>query len=84
MDEKKTLKRNLWFFPLGTVGRDMMYNLVTNFLLTYILFTKMIWKKESLPKKRQSAFWKTPLQSFPQQMLPTSASAEWTPTETVR
>ena len=27
-------------FPLGTVGRDMMYNLVTNFLLTYILFTK--------------------------------------------
>ena len=27
-------------FPLGTVGRDMMYNLVTNYLLTYILFTK--------------------------------------------
>lgn len=25
---------------MGTVGRDMMYNLVTNFLLTYILFTK--------------------------------------------
>lgn len=40
MDEQKNLKRNLWFFPLGTVGRDMMYNLVTNFLLTYILFTK--------------------------------------------
>ena len=40
MDEQKTLKKNLWFFPLGTVGRDMMYNLVTNFLLTYILFTK--------------------------------------------
>lgn len=40
MDDQKTLKRNLWFFPLGTVGRDMMYNLVTNFLLTYILFTK--------------------------------------------
>lgn len=40
MDEQKTLKRNLWFFPLGTVGRDMMYNLVTNFLLTYVLFTK--------------------------------------------
>ena len=40
MDEQKRLKRNLWFFPLGTVGRDMMYNLVTNFLLTYILFTK--------------------------------------------
>ena len=27
-------------FPLGTIGRDMMYNLVTNFLLTYVLFTK--------------------------------------------
>ena len=40
MDEQKTIKRNLWMFPLGTVGRDMMYNLVTNFLLTYILFTK--------------------------------------------
>lgn len=40
MDEQKNLKRNLWFFSLGTVGRDMMYNLVTNFLLTYILFTK--------------------------------------------
>ncbi len=40
MDEKKVMKKNLWMFPLGTVGRDMMYSLVTNFLLTYILFTK--------------------------------------------
>ena len=40
MDDKKTLKKNLWMFPLGTVGRDMLYNLVTNFLFTYILFTK--------------------------------------------
>ena len=40
MDELKTRKQNMWMFPLGTVGRDMMYNLVTNFLLTYILFTK--------------------------------------------
>ena len=40
MDELAIRKRNLWMFPLGTVGRDMMYNLVTNFLLTYILFTK--------------------------------------------
>ena len=40
MDEITIRKRNLWMFPLGTVGRDMMYNLVTNFLLTYILFTK--------------------------------------------
>ena len=40
MDELTTKKRNLWMFPLGTIGRDMMYNLVANFLLTYILFTK--------------------------------------------
>ncbi len=40
MNESKRLKKNLWMFPLGTVGRDMVYNLVTNFLLTYILFTK--------------------------------------------
>lgn len=40
MNEQKQIKRNLWMFPMGTLGRDMMYNLVTNFLLTYILFTK--------------------------------------------
>ena len=40
MYETSIKKRNLWMFPLGTMGRDMMYNLVTNFLLTYILFTK--------------------------------------------
>lgn len=27
-------------FPLGDVGRDMVYTLITNFLLTYILFTR--------------------------------------------
>lgn len=27
-------------FPLGTVGRDMMYQLFTNFILTYVLFTR--------------------------------------------
>lgn len=40
MDEKKVMRKNLWMFPMGTIGRDMMYSLVTNFLLTYILFTK--------------------------------------------
>ena len=39
MDTKKIQKRNLWMFPLGTVGRDMMYNLVTSYLLTFVLFT---------------------------------------------
>ena len=33
-------KRNLLFFPPGTFGRDMVYALVTNFLLTFILFTR--------------------------------------------
>lgn len=39
MDKTKQVKRNLIFFPLGTVGRDMVYNLVTNFLYTFVLFT---------------------------------------------
>jgi len=40
MDDLKIRKKNLIMFPLGTVGRDMVYTLVTNFLLTYILFTR--------------------------------------------
>ena len=40
MDEIKRYKRNLLMFPLGTVGRDMVYSLVTYFLLTYVLFTR--------------------------------------------
>ena len=40
MEDLKLRKKNLLMFPLGTVGRDMVYSLVTNFLLTYILFTK--------------------------------------------
>ena len=39
MENRKTTRRNLWMFPLGTVGRDMMYNLVTSYLLTFVLFT---------------------------------------------
>ena len=33
-EDKKITRRNLWMFPLGTVGRDMMYNLVTSYLMT--------------------------------------------------
>jgi sugar (glycoside-pentoside-hexuronide) transporter len=33
-------KRNLWLFPVGTVGRDMIYSLFTNYIFTYILFTR--------------------------------------------
>ncbi|MBR4472275.1 MAG: MFS transporter [Oscillospiraceae bacterium] len=39
MNDKQITKRNLIMFPLGTVGRDMMYNLVTSYLLTFVLFT---------------------------------------------
>ena len=40
MDEAKRNRRNLIMFPLGTIGRDMVYTLVTNFLLTFVLFTR--------------------------------------------
>ena len=40
MSQDKTTKRNLWTFPLGTIGRDMMYNLVTSYLMTFVLFTR--------------------------------------------
>ena len=40
MDNTKIQKRNLIMFPLGTVGRDMVYNLVTSYLLTFVLFTR--------------------------------------------
>ncbi|MBR5288813.1 MAG: MFS transporter [Clostridia bacterium] len=42
MDEMKRKKINLWMFPLGTVGRDMMYALFNSYLLTYILFTQSL------------------------------------------
>ena len=41
MNDKIT-RRNLLAFPIGTVGRDMMYNLVTNFLYTFVLFTRQL------------------------------------------
>ena len=40
MEDTKRVKQNLLMFPLGTVGRDMVYNLVNNFLLTFVLFTR--------------------------------------------
>ncbi len=40
MTEKQIQKRNLWCFPLGTIGRDMVYTLINNFLFTFILFTR--------------------------------------------
>ena len=40
MENLKQRKQNLLMFPVGTIGRDMVYCLVTNFLLSYIMFTK--------------------------------------------
>ncbi len=40
MDEARQNRRNLIMFPLGTIGRDMVYALVTSFLLTFVLFTR--------------------------------------------
>ena len=38
--------KNLIMFPLGTIGRDMVYNLVTSYLLTYVLFTRALAQRE--------------------------------------
>lgn len=35
-------RRNLFLFPVGTMGRDMVYTLFTNFFLTYVLFTRAL------------------------------------------
>ena len=50
ISEKKRRKRekNLIFYPLGTVGRDMMYFLFNNYILTYILFTKQLTSQQLL------------------------------------
>lgn len=41
-ESEKRTKRNLWLFPIGTVGRDMLYQLFTNFILVYVLFTHQL------------------------------------------
>ena len=42
MDEVAVRKKNLIMFPLGTVGRDMMYNLFSAQLLTFVMFTRFL------------------------------------------
>ena len=43
MNEKdRTLKKNLWMYPLGTIGRNMIYALFNSFILTYILLTRQL------------------------------------------
>ena len=53
MDNQKIQKRNLIMFPLGTVGRDMVYNLVTSYLLTFVL-SRAISTRGSCPPSRRS------------------------------
>ena len=50
ISERKRRKRNrnLIFYPLGTIGRDMMYYLFNNCILTYILFTKQLTHQQLL------------------------------------
>ena len=40
VEEQGIKKRNLWFYPLGTVGRDMVYTMFTSFIYLYVLYTK--------------------------------------------
>ena len=40
--KRRKREKNLIFYPLGTIGRDMMYFLFNNCILTYILFTKKL------------------------------------------
>jgi len=35
-------KKNLIMYPVGTIGRDMVYQLFTNYILTFILFTRTL------------------------------------------
>lgn len=38
--------RNKWVYSLGGIGRDMSYALFTNYLLTYILFTRSVTDRQ--------------------------------------
>lgn len=40
--QEKRTRKNLWMFPIGTVGRDMLYQLFNNFILVYVLFTHQL------------------------------------------
>ena len=42
VEDPKIKKRNLWFYPLGTVGRDMIYTLFTSFIFLFVLYTKQL------------------------------------------
>ena len=43
--DARAQRRNLFCFPIGTFGRDMIYNLFTNYILLYVLFTRFLLKQ---------------------------------------
>ena len=38
--EEKIFRRNFWMFPIGTIGRDFLFNFFNGYLLSFILLTK--------------------------------------------
>lgn len=40
--KEKLSLRNLIMFPLGTIGRDFLYNFFSGYLISFILFTKQL------------------------------------------
>ena len=42
MDELQIRKKNLLMFPLGTVGRDMVYYLFNSCIITFVMFTRSL------------------------------------------
>ncbi|MBR0354558.1 MAG: MFS transporter [Oscillospiraceae bacterium] len=42
MEDKRITRRNLIMFPLGTVGRDMVYNLFAYNLATFVFYTRQL------------------------------------------
>ena len=42
MEDLTVRKKNLIMFPLGTLGRDMVYYLFTSCIMTYVLFTRSL------------------------------------------
>lgn len=40
--KEKISLRNFFMFPLGTIGRDFLYNFFSGYLISFILFTKQL------------------------------------------
>ena len=42
MEDPNVRRKNLIMFPLGTIGRDMVYYLFTSCIMTFVLFTRTL------------------------------------------